>query len=175
MTAMRGSTEGRRRGPRHTLAVIAVLAAAMTGLGACSSGGSDASTRSGAHGAEASTSTATTPAPTEAGDDGSGAGGGDIQTYCAHASTNTLLQNLGANPATTDMKAVVADTQQALDIAPSEIKPDLEAMLKYFQALNRGDVGAASAQQATMQDAIKHYVGWVGQHCAGVGGGLAVP
>lgn len=157
---------------RTKLALLAAFAAAPIGLAACSSGGHSTA---GAPAAPKSTASAPgAPAQTTAAgkpSTGGGGAGGDASAYCKYVSSNTLLQHIGANPDSTDLPSVVQDTQKALDMAPAEIKPYLQSMLKFYKDLAAGKVDVAQADETALEGAVKNYVDWIGQHCAGVIGG----
>jgi hypothetical protein len=166
---------------RNRIALLAALASVPIGLAACSSGshtsgaplvGKPAASNAGA---PAGNSTGTIPqqsssAASDAASGGAGGGGGDADAYCKFASSDTLLSHLGTNPDSTDLQGIERDTQKAIDVAPAEIKPYLQSMLKFYQDVAAGKVDVAQSDQAALEDAVKHYVDWVSQHCAGIVG-----
>ncbi len=145
-----------RQGTIVRLLMTAVLIPAVLGVGACGGSGDDAAGPTTAPAADGASDPTTT---TGSGGDPGNANG----DFCERA---TALEGnddaIGAE--------AVAGYQNVLEVAPDEVRPDLEVVIEYFEAIDPAGADPAAVQKVAEMsqeyaDASVRLVRYVNENC----------
>ncbi len=149
---------------RTRLALIALLIPAALTLGACGGSGDDsAATTTAPSGTDGGSGT---PSTTGGSDASGGSAGGDASgDFCERI---TALEGLDDGASNDE---ALASYRNVLEVAPDEVRPDLETLIQYFElaeSAGRGDTEAIQQlAQVTSeyQTATERLVGYVNTNC----------
>jgi hypothetical protein len=155
---------------RVRITALAALALAPIGLAACSSNSNGTGNGGGAKppgGASQSAGQHTSAAAGHTGDGGAHAG--DVSHFCKLVSWNSeFFKDMTAGderPGGIDVPKFKHDLQTIVNQAPPEIKPDMQALLTFWNGVLAGNADAQ--EPASLQRAMEHYGSWTAAHCAG--------
>lgn len=140
------------------LLLAALLIPAVLAVGACGGSSDDAATPTTAPGADEASAPSSTAA------DGSEGGSGDASgDFCERA-----LALEGRDDVFT--AEAVAGYRNLLEVAPDEVRPDLEIVIEYFEAIDPAGNDPAAAQKVAeisqqYADASVRFVRYVNENC----------
>ena len=142
-----------RRNFRTALAVLLIPMALA--VGACGGSGDDTAAPTTAAGGESTPSTST-----ESGSDAGADANGD---FCERAKALEGKDDAGT-------AAAVAGYRNLLEVAPDEVRPDLETMIEYFESVPSGGGDPAAMEDfaelsTRFAEASARAVGYVNKNC----------